>query len=193
MLSHFKKSFFSRVYKKTVVPRAEYKLKRFEKRLANYRSILDVGSGHGALCHLLSQHGFNIQAVDIEDASLFAECVPKIIENEELPYSDNEFDCVLLITVLHHVNDFKKLLMESARVGKHVLIMEDTFNSNLQKRLTFYTDSLVNWHWKTHPHNNLTHHQWLGLFSNKGYEVLWQTSFKTAIFFNQSCFLLKTE
>lgn len=47
------------------------------------------------------------------------------IEGEHVPYSDGDFDAVILVDVLHHAADPAALLREAARVSRGVVLLKD--------------------------------------------------------------------
>ncbi len=77
--------------------------------------------------------------------------VPVIYDGPKLPWPDNHFDAVLLLTVLHHVADPESVLREACRVGGRIIIIEDVYATRAQKRLTFLLDSLFNLDFRGHP------------------------------------------
>lgn len=91
----------------------------------DYR-VLDVGSGNGIITKLLMDH-FSVKIVGSDVKNYLIYDIPFIeISGKKLPFTNNEFDVVMLNDVLHHIpyHDQEKLISESARVAKKVLIFE---------------------------------------------------------------------
>ena len=102
--------------------------------------VLDYGAGHGQYSNYLSLKGYKPLAMDIENYLTYNLPFKKIISNSALPFVDNYFQNALLLMVLEHVEDDKKLLYEMNRVIRDTIILwlpnED--NTNLHKyNLTF--------------------------------------------------------
>ncbi len=72
--------------------------------------VLEVGCFPGVMSVLLKEHGYQLECVDLnpermeELAKHFDLSVSKVdIENEKLPFNDNEFDHVIFTEVLEHL------------------------------------------------------------------------------------------
>jgi ubiquinone/menaquinone biosynthesis C-methylase UbiE len=102
------------------------------------KSVLDVGCGAGgSLAGLLDRHPSRLAGCDqsTEMVKLSKEYVPdaeiSVMDGEQLPYDDNEFDLVTTVTVLQHNPDDRRarLIAEISRVAKeYVFFIEDTAN-----------------------------------------------------------------
>lgn len=134
-------------------------------------SILDLGSGTGHTAHELKRKGFRVMCVDYADMNVFKDTKPILYDGERLPFKDNSFDAVLLITVLHHTPDPIKIMKEAGRVAKKIIIMEDTYNSILQKWAVFVMDSIGNMEFVGHPHTNKTDKRWKNIFKKLGLKI----------------------
>ncbi len=91
-------------------------------------SILEIGTGRGDVLHRCVPFKNKI-GVDISEEALAQHrCsypthrLERIDANSPLPFKDDELDCVLLCDILEHVEDPVRLLRESARVAKNVLV-----------------------------------------------------------------------
>lgn len=97
-----------------------------------HRKILEIGAGDGAILKRLSDLSFgeSTYALEISQSALkviqkrniksLAEC--RIFDGYNIPYSDQEFDLVILSHVLEHVEYPRKIIYEASRVGKIVFI-----------------------------------------------------------------------
>ncbi len=106
---------------------AQYKVNEISSLLSG-KKILDVGCGPGHLVNQLCLTGYNSTGLDITESFIrFAKKNYQghyiIGDANELPFSNQEFDTVLVRNVLEHMTDDKKVLRECLRVGKRVIIV----------------------------------------------------------------------
>ena len=94
----------------------------------SFNSILEIGTGRGDMLNALDcfkkKTGADISEEALRQHHLIHpdhELV-KIDADRELPFTDDQFDCVLLCDILEHVNCPVELLKEASRVGKCVLL-----------------------------------------------------------------------
>jgi len=114
------------------------------KSLLSGKKILDVGCGPGHLVDYLSQNGYRATGIDITK-SFIGYAKKNYLGNylvgnaSKLPFTDHEFDTVLIRNVLEHVENDQKVLTECLRVGKKVIIYvpHKTSSSLLQKGLIY--------------------------------------------------------
>ncbi|HEX5690629.1 MAG TPA: class I SAM-dependent methyltransferase [Roseiflexaceae bacterium] len=96
-------------------------------------SVLDIGSGTGAVLAGLSAQGMQARfwAIDIaqEAAALIQrrDDIPGLVEARgfdgvHIPYADQQFDLAVLSHVVEHLDDPQPLLSEAARVARYVAI-----------------------------------------------------------------------
>lgn len=171
--------------------RAEVKRKRLLPFLTEGESILEVGSGNGALAKLLGQKGMKLSALDIADNSLFEDMHVQVYNGQKFPFTDNQFDVCQLITMLHHTTNAEELIREAKRVSNRVIIMEDIYENRFQKYVTWFTDSLVNWEFFGHPHTNRSDAEWKELFERNGLVVEKVEYYRFLLFFKQVTYVLK--
>ncbi len=105
-----------------------FQLKEFQKYVSKDMKILDVGCGYGRTLNKLHENGFeNLKGIDFSQAMIDRglKLYPHLNlfkhNGEKLPFSDNEFDAVLLIAVLTCTADQKmqeNLISEISRVLK---------------------------------------------------------------------------
>ena len=104
----------------------------------NNKTILDVGSGSGAIAHCLKTNlkTNDILPLDIKDFHEYGD-KPLIYNGENIPLSDNSYDTLTCLSVLHHIPNQDKILNELIRVSKkRLIIMEDWKESYLDNILT---------------------------------------------------------
>lgn len=160
--------------------------------LKKEKPILDIGSGSGHNLHQLKKLGYKkLDCVDVVDMSVFPEEKPKIYDGKKLPYKNGEFDVAMLITVLHHTPDPELIVKEASRVAKRLIIVEDTYNSSLQKYATFLMDSIGNMEFKGHPHTNKTDKEWLRLFKRNDLKLIEKRKERFLWFFESTTYCVE--
>jgi ubiquinone/menaquinone biosynthesis C-methylase UbiE len=136
--------------------------------------FLDVGLGAGTFASLLKNKGYNITGVDVVNLSLYKDIQPDLYDGKKLPYKNNQFDVALVISVLHHCglkDENKKVLAEAMRVSKKVILIEDTYRNELERKIVSAIDQIANWEfWK---HNYLTNKEWFTFI----HKMKWHTVF----------------
>lgn len=133
--------------------------------------VLDIGSGNGLAAHLLQNRGVQIVPLDIHEGHYHPSMRPMVYDGRNIPFPDNHFEYGIILTVLHHVDDPDVLLREIMRVCKKLIIMEDIYKSNLQKRVTFWMDTAANLFYSPCPHTNKDDAGWKQTFSDMGYTL----------------------
>lgn len=181
---------FKRWLQDHYLARARVKWHRIQHLLSKGDKILDIGTGNGALVHLLQEKGYEVTTVDIDDKTRFNDVSPIVYDGQKLPFDDQAFDVVTIITVLHHTADPEAVLAEAKRVGRQVIVMEDVYTSMLQKWITWLTDSIVNAEFWGHPHTNKTDTGWRQLFHDMNAEMLYEKQEQFLLFFRQVTYQL---
>lgn len=92
--------------------------------------VLDVGSGSGYLAKTLVDkarvEGLEIEAQGIEKHPRGGEEIETLaFDGYEIPCEDDFYDVTLLADVVHHEEDYMRLLREVTRVTKRFLIIKD--------------------------------------------------------------------
>lgn len=169
---------------------AEGKLEHIGPFLPASGTILDIGSGTGAVSRILKDRGYTVTSVDVRNRSLHIEDAPILYDGARLPFTDSSFDCGLLLTVLHHTPDPVEILRDAARVCRQIIIIEDVYTNPIQKHLTYFTDSLFNMEFRGHPHTNKTDHEWRGVFQYLRLTLTQAQQRKVLLFFRQCAYSL---
>jgi SAM-dependent methyltransferase len=126
-----------------------------------HATILDVGSGEGALLKRLSDLSFGRELYSVEIsqsavATILQRNVPRVrdcrlFDGYRIPYDDGQFNLAVLSHVVEHVEYPRKLLHEAARVAEYVFIevpLEDTLR--LKPDFVFDRVGHINFYsWKT--------------------------------------------
>lgn len=105
-----------------------------------YHTVLDVGSGTGALASVLSEHGLHVTGVESSTGML--KVADRQKENkhvrflranalERLPFEDKSFDVSFASYVAHglRADERKHMYAEMSRVSRHLVIIHD-YNEN---------------------------------------------------------------
>lgn len=94
------------------------------------QDVLEVGCGAGHFLEWFSRGGHQVTGLDPSPymLSLARRQVPERVAldrgyAEDLPYEDNAFDTVALITTLEFVNDPDRALREALRVARHHVLL----------------------------------------------------------------------
>jgi ubiquinone/menaquinone biosynthesis C-methylase UbiE len=121
---------FSRVWE---YPYVFHHLTDYLKTVSQKRQpiVADVGSGVTFFPFALAKNGYNIICTDIDpicqrDLNLAIECVShspgkvdfRLMTNENLPFKNSECDALYCISVLEHIKDFEKTIIEMYRILK---------------------------------------------------------------------------
>ncbi len=112
------------------------------------KAVLDLGCAGGFMAEALDDRGAQVTGIDpaaeaIEAARAHAKgrnITYDVGVGEALPYTNGQFDAVVCVDVLEHVQDLKKVLAEVARVLKPGgMLLFDTINRNSIARLATIT------------------------------------------------------
>ena len=129
--------------------------------------------------------------MDVQDLSLTDQIEPVIYDGKNLPFADKSFDTVLLLTVLHHIPEAETVLKECQRVADKIIIIEDIYKNQVQKYLTYFTDSLFNFEFIGHPHSNKRDSEWRNLFADLNLELKYTEQEQVLLFFTQVLYHLE--
>lgn len=107
-----------------------------ELDLTNYKNIIDIGCGTGALCSVLYDQGLHVTGID--PAIGMIETAKKKTNNKKisfieanvltvLPFKDKSFDVSICSFVAHGLNKNQRQIMydEMIRITKHLVIIYD--------------------------------------------------------------------
>jgi len=95
------------------------------------------------------------------------------------------------LTVLHHADDPTKVIVESKRVSKKMIIIEDTYNNKIQKFATQFLDSIVNLGHSKMTYQNKSEENWEAIFANQQLEVRSKERKSILFFFQQTTYFLE--
>ncbi len=171
---------------------ARRKLRHLQPHLDAQQSIVDIGCGAGSVTSLLRARGHVVTPLDVRAQSLTAAVTPLLFDGRQVPFAALHFDVALLLTVLHHANDPDALLAEAVRVAKRVCVIEDTYSNRAQRALTVTTDSIVNFEFRGHPHNNRSDSEWRTTFAHLRLRVRHSENWPVAALYRQSLYVLES-
>jgi len=104
-----------------------------------FHTILDAGTGNGALTRLMRQYGKNAYGIELSRAALEKECPDLLSKNyveagilTNLPYEDNSFDLVMSSDVLEHIDpaEADAVVKELVRVSRRHLFLSISLKNN---------------------------------------------------------------
>lgn len=151
--------------------KAEYLTNLIGGFLGKDAKVMDLGCGSGEVSKKLLDLGYSVVSVDVVDKVKVNGVKVVLYDGEKLPFEDKEFDKVLLITVLHHVDKYKELLQEVARVSREVIIVEDVYENAWDKFNIWFWDSILNLEFFGHPHHNQDDLGWKKTFASLGFTL----------------------
>lgn len=111
-----------------------------EIHIKDYKTVLDIGCGTGALSYVLYTNGLQVTGVDVAEKMIeesrknlrdTSAKVFKVDPNEDLPFKDNSFDLVISSYVAHGLKPDRRieLYKEASRVAKKTVVIHD-YNEN---------------------------------------------------------------
>lgn len=187
-----KSSFFRRLTAPVLNRWVENKINKFIHFIPLENKILDVGSGSCLITKKLKERGYNIVAIDVKNLSVVQDIIPIVYDGKKLPFDDAAFDTVLLLTVLHHSENPRELILESKRVAKELIIIEDTYGTKIQKLATQFVDLIVNFGHSKMTYQNKSEKEWERLFDDLSVEIVSKRKDAVLLFFRQTSYHIRT-
>jgi 2-polyprenyl-3-methyl-5-hydroxy-6-metoxy-1,4-benzoquinol methylase len=104
-------------------------------------NLLDVGCGNGIFCNYILEKNpqINITGLDRSNEALKHVLSNKIVGDIiNIPFKNNEFDCVTCLQVLEHlpIEAYKNALKELTRVSNKYIIISVPLNERIEKNVT---------------------------------------------------------
>jgi 2-polyprenyl-3-methyl-5-hydroxy-6-metoxy-1,4-benzoquinol methylase len=146
-------------------------IQRVSPHLQRSDRILDIGSGVGFVADGLMHLGYNVTMLDVADQSVIPSRPSRVYDGETLPYNDDSFDVALLLTVLHHIPEPEHTIAEARRVARRIIIVEDIYETEHERRMTMLGDSWLNREFRGHPHSNRDDAGWRAAFKRLNLQV----------------------
>jgi len=124
---------------------------------------LDMGCGNGMIAAQVMERRPDVEIVGIDVLVRLDAVIPvQVYDGKTLPYADRSFDSVILIDVLHHIDDRTASLAECLRVVRGEVIVKDHFYANAVEHLVLRG---LDWvgnapHGVRLPYNYFTRRDW---------------------------------
>ena len=152
--------------------RAEYFVSLFERYLPEQSSILDVGGGWGFYAKPLRIRGHSVSILDIVKPGI--QKAPVILyDGIKFPFEDKSLDVTLLITVLHHIRNPERVVLEVKRVTRKCLVVvEDLYQHRFGRWWTILRDKIFNFEYVGHPCQFKKQEEWLQFFEGHGFSLV---------------------
>lgn len=179
------------IYNTIYERRAKYYFNHIKNIIGENKTIIDLGAGSGYISKLLSNNN-KIILVDIKDYNK-TDLPLLIYDGYNLPYENNIFDYGLIVAVLHHTENPQKFLKECQRVTKNLIIIEETYKNNIDKKIMVSWEYICNrtTHIDTH-YNFKTNSEWINIFNELNYNIIQNTYMPSLLgFLNMSIFQLE--
>lgn len=89
-------------------------------------TVLDVGAGDGMIARVVmnARPDLTIRGVDVL-ARAESHIPVTLFDGTTIPHADGEFDAAMMVDVLHHASDQRRLLSEMRRVVKRTIVIKD--------------------------------------------------------------------
>jgi 2-polyprenyl-3-methyl-5-hydroxy-6-metoxy-1,4-benzoquinol methylase len=160
----------TRLHDRRIHPRRVQVLRdHFAELLPSNARVLDVGCGDGLLAHLLTDVRPDVEISGIDVLVRPETRIPvRQFDGRVIPYGPAAFDVVLLVDVLHHMDDPSTLLREAARVARVAVVIKDhTRNGFLAGTTLRLMDRAGNAHHGVAlTYNYWTRERWLRTFTH---------------------------
>lgn len=137
--------------------------------------ILDLGCGSGIMGETLKNFfDAELLGVDIKDKRVVD--IPfRIIDGENLPLKENEFEICFISYVLHHTKNPQRILREAKRVSRDkIIIYEDLPEGFLSKFRCYLHRRIYNFFWGNigEKFKFKTQQEWEELFKDLGFKIV---------------------
>lgn len=130
--------------------------------------VVDVGCGDGLLARRIMEQRPDVEIRGIDVLVRRGTHVPVDgFDGQVIPYGDNSFDTVMLVDVLHHLEDPMVLLRQAIRVARRTIMIKDhTCDGLFARRTLRFMDQVGNArHGVSLPYNYWSRRQWLEAFA----------------------------
>lgn len=150
------------------INRDNYIHKTFSKKyLKNNSKILIFGCGLNTYSEILKKEGHTVVSLDIVDQSISS--TPVVLYNgSDIPSDIGLFDCVIISTVLHHINksDHIHILESIKKITKSIIVIEDKIQDyDFSYIKTSINCAISNFSFINRYYNFETKDNWLKLFN----------------------------
>ena len=126
------------------------KIKSFLPELKGNESIVDIGCGHGGVCHELIKQGFDVSGIEINQDAIksLKEKGFKILQSDITKPFDivDRFNIVCILDVLEHLFDPYLLLKEAKKITKkdgYIIVMIPLYFDIVDRFKILFTGSVI--------------------------------------------------
>ena len=137
-------------------------------------TVLDVGSGDGLLAVEVMRLRPDVSIDGLEVMARPNAHIPvRIFDGHAIPAADGEYDVVMIVDVLHHLNNQAELMAELARVAKHHVVIKDHLADGFGSwPLLRFMDYIGNRHAGVAlPYKYLRKSEWHTIFAGAGLTI----------------------
>ncbi len=132
---------------------------------------LDIGTGDGKIPEILMKKNPEIKILGLELSDRCQKSDNVIVyDGKRIPFKDKSVDFIMLVDVLHHIENPGELLRECLRVAKKKILIKDHLCENKRDLLRL---KLMDWVGNVDkgvalPYHYLSLKQWTDLFKQSG-------------------------
>jgi len=126
------------------------KIKSFLPELKGNENIVDIGCGHGGVCHELIKQGFDVSGMEINQDAIksLKEKGFKILQSDITKPFDivDRFNIVCILDVLEHLFDPYLLLKEAKKITKkdgYIIVMIPLYFDIVDRFKILFTGSVI--------------------------------------------------
>jgi ubiquinone/menaquinone biosynthesis C-methylase UbiE len=153
--------------------------------------IINIGCGTCLLDEYLAESGYNVSSIDIYDGALSEKIVPIVYDGEKIPSKSGEYDIALMLSILHHVPNQKKLIKEAKRTAKRIIIQEDIVSGEIFTGMHSVFDNFINLDFSLQKNQYHSIDEWVEIFTKCGLKVKSIDKKKSYLFLEQATFVLE--
>lgn len=172
---------------------ARRKLSWIRDWISSDHALLEVGSGPGSVLSVFREDGYKIDGIDIRDSSYRSSLKPTLYDGTTMPFESRSYDASLLLTMLHHTPDPEDILREAMRVSRRLIIIEDVYDTPLQRKYTKLADKVTNLEFFGHPHTNRSDSEWRATFERFGWTLRHAKVHRLAGIFQQAVYVVEPD
>jgi len=162
--------------------RFNFLAKELSPHLKECKTVLDLGCSCGRMAKTIEENlkGVSFTGADVNIPPKTHIHVKKI-KNDKLPFKSNSFDCVMMIDVLHHCKNPKKIIEEARRVAKKYILIKDHYWENkLDWAYLKFGDYIGNKPYDIAlPYNFFNMVEWNKVFKEYKLKIIYQKKFRT--------------
>jgi SAM-dependent methyltransferase len=113
-----------RLFRKSVLKKTKYQHIIEVLGPTDGKSVLEIGSDNGVYSYLFRQRGGHWKSADLDERSVEAirslvkTDVFRLVEGQPMPFDDDEFDIVILVDIIEHLDDDATFMRDVQRVLK---------------------------------------------------------------------------